>query len=118
MHILAVEDQPEYLEILQDVIQSIGHTVIIATNGAEALEVLQRVKVDVIMSDVKMPTMDGIEFHEQVRLLDGHRSTPFIFLTGIPDISKVRAVCRENCDMVLQKPFPVDKLIAMFAGKM
>jgi len=118
MHILAVEDQPEYLEILQDVIRSIGHTVTIATNGAEALEVLHREPVDVIMSDVKMPTMDGVEFHEHVRSLAGHRHTPFIFLTGIPDVSKVRAVCRENCDMVLQKPFPVDKLIAMFAGKL
>ena len=118
MRILAVEDQPEYLEILQDVMQSLGHYVTIARNGAEALEVLERETVDVIMSDVKMPTMNGIEFHERVRAQERLKLTPFIFLTGVGDITEVKAVCRDSCDLLLQKPFPVDKLIQLFAGKM
>src|SRR3974390_887510 len=65
MRILAVEDEPEYLEMLQEVMQSIGHSIVIALNGAEALDMLGKQKIDVVVSDVKMPTMNGIEFHQR-----------------------------------------------------
>ena len=60
MRILAVEDEPEYLEMLQEVMKSIGHSIVIAVNGLEALDILDKHKIDVVVSDVKMPTMDGI----------------------------------------------------------
>ncbi len=118
MRVLAVEDEPEYLEMLQDVLQSIGHSITIATNGSEALDVLDRQKIDVILSDVRMPSMDGIEFHQKVRANPHYSNTPFIFLTGLTDVSKVKAVCRTDCDLVLQKPFPIDMLIQMFSGQL
>jgi len=65
-----------------------------------------------------MPGMDGIEFHRKVREKPEHRNTPFIFLTGISDISGVRAVCAPDLDLLLQKPFPVDKLLKLFSGKL
>jgi CheY-like chemotaxis protein len=117
MRILAVEDEPEYLELLRDVLKSVGHSIRIATNGAEGLDVLNHDNVDVIMCDVAMPVMDGVEFHEKVRGTPGHKNTPFIFLTGVDDLTKVRAVCKADCDLLLQKPFPVDKLLQMFAGQ-
>jgi two-component system chemotaxis response regulator CheY len=117
MRILAVEDEPEYLEMLQEVMQGIGHSIVIALNGAEALEVLGNQKIDVVVSDVKMPTMNGIEFHQRLRALPEHRNTPFIFLTGINDVSEVKAACTRDCDLVLQKPFPIDELIRLFSGK-
>jgi two-component system CheB/CheR fusion protein len=118
MRVLVVEDEPEYLEMLQDVVKSIGHSVCTAHDGAEALRVLdEEGKVDVIVSDVAMPIMDGIEFHEQVRARPEFAITPFIFLTGIYDLSRVKQVCTRECDLLLQKPFPVDKLIQMFAGQ-
>ncbi len=118
MKVLAVEDEPEYLEMLQDVIRSIGHDVTIARNGVEGMDVLRREQVDVILSDVSMPLMDGLEFHRRVRAMEGHRETPFIFLTGVTDIGAVAAECRNDRDLVLQKPFPVDHLIRIFAGKL
>jgi CheY-like chemotaxis protein len=118
MRILAVEDDPEYLEMLQVALQSLGHTIVIAHDGAEALKTLETQPIDVIVSDVKMPGMDGIAFHEKVRKKPEHRNTPFIFLTGISDISGVRAVCKPDFDLLLQKPFPVDKLLKLFSGKL
>jgi CheY-like chemotaxis protein len=117
MKILAVEDEPEYLEMLREVLSEIGHSITTATNGVEALKVLEHEKVDVILADVAMPTMDGITFHETLRSKPEFARTPFIFLTGVNNLKEVRAVCRPECDMLLQKPFPVDQLLRIFAGK-
>lgn len=117
MRILAVEDEPEYLEMLQEVMKSLGHSITIAQNGKEALSLLDRQQIDVVVSDVKMPEMNGIEFHRKLRERQGHRNTPFIFLTGLDDITQVKAECKGDCDLLLQKPFPIDKLLQLFAGK-
>jgi len=117
MRILAVEDEPEYLEMLQEVMKSLGHSITIAQNGKEALSLLDRQQIDVVVSDVKMPEMNGIEFHRKLRERQGHVNTPFIFLTGVDDVSQVKAECKQDCDLLLQKPFPIDKLLQLFAGK-
>jgi CheY-like chemotaxis protein len=118
MRVLAVEDEPEYLELLQEVMKSIGHTITIASDGEEALAVLARQPVDVIISDVRMPRMDGIEFHRRVREIPQYRNTPFVFLTGISNIGDVKVAMKADCDLLLQKPFPVDSLIRLFSGKL
>ena len=59
-----------------------------------------------VVSDVKMPRMDGLELHQRLRALPEHRNTPFIFLTGVNDVTEV-AACTRDCDLILQKPFPV-----------
>lgn len=117
MRILAVEDQADYLEMLQDVMQSIGHQITVARNGVEALDILRREQIDVILSDVDMPEMDGVAFHRHVRQLEGYQDTPFIFVTGIADVTAVRAECTSDRDLLLQKPVPVDRLLRIFAGK-
>jgi CheY-like chemotaxis protein len=116
--VLAVEDDPEYLEMLKDIVLSVGHSLVIARNGVEAIQALEGEKIDVILSDVGMPTMDGVELHKQVRLREQHKETPFIFLTGLPNIARVREACTSNHDMVLQKPVPVDTLIKIFSGSL
>jgi two-component system chemotaxis response regulator CheY len=118
MRILAVEDEPEYLEMLTEVMNSLGHSITIAVNGQEALELVGRQKIDVVVSDVKMPEMNGIEFHRLLRERPEYRNTPFIFLTGVDDVTQVKAACEKDCDMLLQKPFPIDKLLQLFSGKL
>ncbi len=117
MKILAVEDDPEYLEMLQMVMSSLGHTVIIAKNGIEAIRVAEKEKVDVVLSDVAMPSMDGIEFHKQLRSRQEYKETPFIFLTGATNVKRVKDECTTKKDLLLQKPFPVERLLQMFSGK-
>lgn len=118
MRILAVEDEPEYLEMLQEVMKSLGHTITLAGGGEEALAILDRQPIDVIISDVSMPGMDGLRFHSLVRGRDAHRNTPFIFLTGVDDLTDIKAASRGDCDLLLQKPFPVDSLLKMFSGQL
>jgi CheY-like chemotaxis protein len=118
MRILAVEDQPEYLEMLEDVMNAVGHTITIAEDGEQALDRLAHEKIDVIISDVAMPNMDGIEFHKRVRAMKDYANTPFIFLTGVSNLQMVKSACTADCDLMLQKPFPVDKLLEIFSGQM
>lgn len=118
MRILAVEDEAEYLEMLQEVMKSLGHTMMIASNGQEGLAALEKQQVDVIISDVKMPVMDGLELHRRVRAKPNYANTPFVFLTGIEDLTAVNLVCKADCDLLLKKPFPVDSLLKLFSGRM
>lgn len=118
MRILAVEDEPEYLEMLQEVMTGLGHSITIAVNGQDALDLLNRQKIDVIVSDVKMPEMNGLEFHRLLREKPDYRNTPFIFLTGVDDVTQVKAACKKDCDLLLQKPFPIDKLLQLFSGQL
>lgn len=118
MRILAVEDEPEYLEMLEEVMRSVGHSITVAADGKQALDVLDSEKIDVIISDVSMPNMNGVEFHNSVRAKRDYTNTPFIFLTGVSNLTEIKAICRSDCDLLLQKPFPVDKLVQMFSGQM
>ena len=118
MRILAVEDEAEYLEMLQEVMKGLGHTLMIASNGSEALTALERQQVDVIISDVKMPVMDGLELHKRVRQKPNYANTPFVFLTGLDDLTAVNSACKADCDLLLKKPFPVDSLLRLFSGGM
>lgn len=117
MTILAVEDQPEYLEMLKMVMTGIGHSVVVAKNGIDAIQILEKEKIDVILSDVSMPSMNGIEFHRQVRSKPAHKETPFIFLTGLTDLNDVKQECSTSKDLLLQKPISVDRLLNIFSGQ-
>jgi CheY-like chemotaxis protein len=117
MRVLAVEDQPEYLEMLQMVMNGIGHSIIVAKDGIEALQILEKEKIDVIMSDVAMPTMDGIEFHRLIRAKPEHKETPFIFLTGVTNLKEIKEECTSPRDLLLQKPISVERLLKMFSGQ-
>jgi two-component system CheB/CheR fusion protein len=118
MRVLAIEDEPEYLEMLQEVMKSLGHTIVIATSGEQGLRMATVEKADVVISDVKMPGMDGIELHDRIRALPGYGTTPFIFLTGLSDVSAVKAACSTPGDLLIQKPFPVDRLLSLFSGSL
>ena len=73
--------------------------------------------VRMLIAGPRMPKMNGLEFHAKVRDKPQYRNTPFIFLTGVNDLTEVKAASKGDCDMLLQKPFPIDSLIRLFAGK-
>lgn len=103
--ILAVDDDPMYIDLVTDVAASQHYTVISAPDGASALHVLMTHHVDLIVSDVDMPVMDGLAFHEKVRHDSRFSALPFIFLTGttnpkalayITDHTDVRHILKSN----------------------
>jgi PAS domain S-box-containing protein len=82
LKILIVDDQPINLRLLRAELEAEGHTVFDVTNGEEGLAVLDRQQIDVIISDILMPVMDGYRFCYEVRRSERHRGIPFIVYTS------------------------------------
>ncbi|HKP83228.1 MAG TPA: ATP-binding protein [Pyrinomonadaceae bacterium] len=91
---LIVDDSEDTIQMLQELLRIGGATVMTASNGAEALRIAREHKFDVILSDISMPEMDGFEFLQRLREIDGRQEVPVIAITGFgrsDDIARVRA---------------------------
>jgi PAS domain S-box-containing protein len=82
IRVLVVDDVPENLELLDDVLTDGGYAPITARNGVQALEVLKKEEVHLVIADAMMPKMDGFQLCKEVRALPGYARTPFIIYTG------------------------------------
>jgi signal transduction histidine kinase len=82
-NILAVDDHPENLEALVEVLAPLGHTILTADSGEEALKCLLRNECAVILLDVRMPGMDGFETAAEIKSRPRTRHIPIIFLTAL-----------------------------------
>jgi len=80
--ILAVDDQPDNLELLYQILEEGGHTIIMAHNGREALGKVQEEIPDVILLDIQMPEMDGFQTCEHLKADEKTKDIPIIFLTA------------------------------------
>lgn len=116
MRILVVEDEPDLREILVMVFEQEGSIVVSAKDGMEALSLVQTEKPDFIISDVRMPNCDGIQFLETVRRT--HPTLPPIFLaTGFADIDEEQAI-RKGALTLICKPFNIRDLFATIEDKL
>lgn len=83
LSVLVAEDNLTNRELIAEILQEIGHDVVLVKNGFEALSALQDQRFDVILMDVKMPGLDGIGATEKIRSLAGdQRNIPIIAVTG------------------------------------
>jgi len=80
--ILIVDDEPDVTDLLADILAVDGHRVDKACNGAIALQKLRERSYDVILSDLRMPELDGPGLHDEAGRLDGSLARRFIFITG------------------------------------
>lgn len=113
--ILIVEDDILVLKTLQRFLANEGFELFLARNGDEALNLLQKQKVDLIISDIRMPGRDGIRTFESWRFTEineGHRPTPIILITGYAsEEAPIDALKLGVVDYIL-KPFNSDELLA------
>lgn len=87
--VLVVDDTPDTLSLLTDALEAAGMTVLVATDGATALERVQVVTPDVILLDAVMPGMDGFQTCTALRRIESIREVPIIFMTGLSDSDSV-----------------------------
>jgi CheY-like chemotaxis protein len=111
MTILVVDDEPEYRLIMRSVLMSEGWDVLLAENGEEGMNKLRDSKVDLVISDIYMPIMDGIKFHRTVRAAPEFEKTPFLFVSAYDDQHTLDAVKDPKYDGFLRKARPVEELI-------
>jgi two-component system cell cycle response regulator len=110
MRILVAEDNAGSLLILKAALKSLGHDCVPSHDGEEAWQLFQRDGADVVVSDRKMPGMDGIELCRRIRRHDGAGYTYFIFLTGFDERAEVISGMEAGADDYLIKPLDVDEL--------
>jgi CheY-like chemotaxis protein len=111
--LVVVDDESLVTEILTFLLGNEGYVVHCAANGREALEVVARVRPDVVITDLMMPVMSGVEFARALRERDDFRRVPIILCSAVPDA--IAAVDRPMFSAVLQKPFAPASLIGLIA---
>ncbi len=107
-NILIVDDEQSYRQLLSLVFEGEGHTLRTAMNGREALTMIQTEPADVIISDVKMPDMDGIELLAAVR--ETQPDLGVILMTAFASVETAREAFKLGADDFIQKPFDVEEL--------
>lgn len=107
--ILIVDDEKNYPLILSAVLEEEGYETLTANSGREALEILSGAEVDLIITDMKMPEMDGIELLEKIKLNDP--DMPVLIMTAHGTVDKaVEAMQKGACTYIL-KPFDNEGLV-------
>jgi two-component system sensor histidine kinase/response regulator len=109
-HILVVEDHGPLRAAIQNVLESENYVVLTATDGMQALQVMEGARPDLILADIVMPKMDGYDLYKAIRARPEWTSIPFIFLTSKAereDVLKGKAMGVED---YLTKPFDPEEL--------
>ncbi len=116
--ILLVEDEPNLSAQIRFCLQQEGFDVTVASNGVEALDVVNRARPDLILTDVMMPHMDGHALCDAVRRREDLSAIPFVFLTAKGQ-KEDRLRARElGADDYLTKPFEVDDLLSVVRARL
>lgn len=107
-NILIVDDEQSYRQLLSLVFEGDGHNIRTAANGSEALDLLQVEPANIIISDVKMPDMDGIEMLRSVR--ETLPDVGVVLMTAFASVETAREAFKLGADDFIQKPFDVEEL--------
>ncbi len=106
--ILVVDDEKNYLLVLSAVLEEEGYEVLTAQGGHEALEIQKSSDLDLILTDMKMPAMDGIELLENIKALDP--DLPVIMMTAHGTIDKAVEAMQKGAYSYILKPFDNERL--------
>ncbi len=107
--ILIVDDEKNYPLVLSAVLQDEGFETLTANSGHEALAVLEHSDVDLVLTDMKMPKMDGIELLQRIKTIDAE--LPIIMMTAYGTVEKAVEAMQKGAYSYILKPFDNEQLI-------
>ena len=81
--ILIVDDNPVDLALIKKTVEKLGHRAVTAVNGSEGYEIARNQKLDLILSDCRMPEMDGVAMCRLLKDDETTKAIPIVFLTGV-----------------------------------
>lgn len=113
--VLVVEDNDDFRTYLHSILHD-RHRVLLAENGVRALEILKTHTPDLILSDIMMPVMNGLEFVRQVRSMQPFEHLPVIFLTARDQDVDIRAGLSTGADIYLTKPIRSAMLLSQITA--
>ena len=113
LRVLTVDDSRTILAMLHHTLSNAGFEVLQAEDGKQGLDVLKTETVDVVITDINMPVMDGIEFIKNVRATGNHQSLPILILTTEASQDKRDQGKAAGGTGWIVKPFDPEKLISV-----
>ena len=111
--IMVVDDSPTILQVLSFTLEDAGFEVIEASNGQDALDKLSGLSLDMLITDLNMPKMDGIELVREVRKIPEHRFMPILMLTTESQGAKKQMGKDAGASAWLVKPFKPEQLLSV-----
>jgi two-component system chemotaxis response regulator CheY len=109
--VLIVDDAVVIRQLVSMTLKKQGYEVVDSINGKEALEKIKGIKIDVVISDLHMPEMDGIEFIKQLRGMDEYKYVPIVMLTTESQELKIKEGKDAGASGWITKPFNAPQLI-------
>lgn len=106
--ILVVDDEEGILDVTEGYFQRKGYEVYTAENGVEALEIINRIKIDCIFTDINMPVMDGLELAERIRRIEN--TLPVVVMTGYPSLENSIQTLKNGVVDYLIKPVNLEQM--------
>jgi two-component system NtrC family response regulator len=107
--VLVVDDQKNYLVVLEDLLRAEGYEVVTKSSGAQALDLCRTVDVDLMITDMRMPGMDGIKLLSEVKRIDS--DLPIIMMTAYATVEKAVEAMKRGAHDYIMKPFRNDELL-------
>jgi len=111
-NILIVDDSESIREVVGFTLTNAGHKVQVAVDGADALRYFDGSKIDLVVTDLHMPNMDGIELIKKVREMEAYKFIPILFLTTESQQTKKEEAKNAGATGWIVKPFVPEKLLA------
>lgn len=108
--VLIVDDEVDVRQTLADIVESDGHYVVTAASGPEALERIAATRFDVILTDMRMPEMDGRALYREIERRWPNLASRVVFVTGDTLTSTLRDFAAECGCPVIEKPFPASEV--------
>lgn len=109
--LLIVEDEKDLRFNLIEMLEGEGYNILSASNGIEALELTSHIEPDLILSDIRMPDMDGLELLKTLQENSSTANIPFIFLTAKVEMQDLRDGMVLGADDYLMKPYKIDDVL-------
>jgi PAS domain S-box-containing protein len=114
--ILIINDTPDQLHLMETVLGCAGYSVLTASNGCDALQIARRECPDLIISDVAMPRLDGIELCRQIRAENQFQMTPILLVSAVcRDSESAVAGLAAGADDYIESPYDPVRLVAQVA---
>lgn len=109
--ILIVEDEPRNMKLLRDLLLKIGYEVLEATDGEQGIQVAREGKPDLILMDIMMPKMDGLEATKILKADAATRDIPVMALTSAAMKGDRERTLQAGCDAYIAKPVDIHELL-------
>lgn len=109
--IMVVDDDPDLLAVIKGVLSDDGYEVSVAPDGPSALKLMAAAPPDLVVLDIMMPDMNGMEVFKKMKTHPAVATIPVIFLTALDERKYIRAALLAGANRYLTKPFENDDLI-------